>query len=96
MLIKTQGIIFHTKKYSESSLIVDIYTQEKGLRSYIISGVRSKKSKVSASLVQIMSLVDLVVYHRDDRDLTRIKEIKPAHVYQSLPFDVRKSALRCI
>ena len=45
MLIKTAGIIFQTKKYSESSLIADIYTEEKGLRSYIISGVRSKKGK---------------------------------------------------
>lgn len=93
MLIKTRGIIFHAKKYSETSLIVDVFTEEKGLRSYIISGVRSKKSRVSASILQIMSLVDLVAYHRDDRDLTRIKEIKAAHVYQSLPFDVRKSAV---
>ena len=40
-----------------------------------------------------MSLVNLVVYHRDDRDLTRIKEVKASHVYQNLPFDVRKSAV---
>ncbi len=93
MLIKTRGIVFHAKKYSESSLIVDIYTEEKGLRSYIISGVRQKKAKVSASLLQIMSLVEIVAYHRDDRDLTRIKEIKSAHIYQSLPFDVRRSAV---
>lgn len=93
MLIKTRGIIFRAKKYSETSLIVDIYTEEKGLRSYIISGVRKRKASVSASLVQMMSLVDMVAYHRDDKDLTRIKEIKAAHVFQSLPFDVRKSAV---
>ena len=93
MLIKTRGIIFRAKKYSVTSLIVDIYTEEKGLRSYIISGVRKKRSAVSASLLQMMSLVDMVAYHRDDKDLTRIKEIKAAHVFQSLPFDVRKSAV---
>lgn len=93
MLIKTKGIIFHSKKYSETSLIVDVYTQEKGFRSYIISGVRSKKSKISAALLQIMSLVEMVVYHRDDKNLTRLKELRPAYVYQSLPFDVRKGAV---
>ena len=93
MLIKTSGIVRRTKKYSESSIIADVFTEAKGLRSYIIGGVRSKKSKVSAGLLQIMSLVDIVAYHRDDRDLTRLKEIKPLHVYQSIPFDMAKSAV---
>lgn len=93
MLIKTRGIIFRTKKYSETSIIADIYTEEKGLRSYMVSGVRSKKAKINPSLLQVMSLVDLVVYHRDDKDLTRIKEIKPAHIFQSIPFDIRRGAV---
>jgi len=93
MIIKTRGIIFQTKKYSETSVIADIYTEAKGLRSYLISGVRTKKSKVSSSLLQVMSLVDLVVYHRNDKTLTRIKEIKPAFIFQSIPFNVLKGAV---
>ena len=93
MLIKTRGIIFRTKKYSETSVIADIYTEAKGLRSYLVSGVRTKKAKVNASLMQVLSLVDLVVYHRDDKDLTRIKEIKAAHVFTSIPFVIQKGAV---
>ena len=93
MLIKTQGIIFRAIKYSETSIITDIYTQTKGLRTYIISGVRSKKSKVSASLLQLMSLVDIVAYHREDKDISRLKEIRPAVVYRSIPFDVFKGTV---
>ncbi|MEM6967074.1 MAG: DNA repair protein RecO [Bacteroidota bacterium] len=93
MLIKTRGIIFRSIKYSETSIISDIFTEQKGLRTYIISGVRKKNARVSASLLQVMSLVDLVVYHRDDKDMTRIKEIKAAHIYQSLPFDIVKSSV---
>ena len=93
MLIKTRGIIFRAVKYSETSIISDIYTEKKGLRSYIISGVRKQRSKVSAGLLQVMSLVDMVAYFREDKDLHRIKEIKAAHIYTSLPFDVRKSAV---
>lgn len=93
MLIKTRGIIFRSVKYSETSIIADIFTEEKGLRSFIISGVRSKKAKVSASILQIMTLVELVAYFREDRDLHRIKEIKVDQVYASLPFDIVKSAV---
>ena len=93
MLIKTRGIVLRTKKYSETSVITDIYTEAKGLRSYIISGVRSKRAKVGAALLQIMSLVDIVAYHRDDKDLTRLKEIKPLYVYKTIPFDFRRSAV---
>lgn len=93
MLIKTRGIIFRAKKYSETSVIADVYTEAKGMRSYLISGVRKKNARVSPSLLQIMALVDMVVYHRDDKDLTRLKEIKAAHVFQSIPFDVRKGAV---
>lgn len=93
MLIQTKGIVLRSVKYSETSVITDIFTEESGLRSYIISGVRSQKSKVSAGLLQIMTPVEIIAYHREDRDLSRIKEIKASHVYQSLPFDVRKSAV---
>jgi len=93
MLIKTRGIVFRAIKYSESSLIVDIYTEAKGLQKYIVRGVRSKKAKIKASLLQVMSLVDLVGYFREDRELHHIREIRPAYVYQSLPFELRKGAV---
>ncbi len=93
MLIKTRGIVLKTIKYGETSVIVDMYTEERGLRKYIMNGVRSRRSRVRASLVQVMSLVDLVAYDREDRELNHVKEIRPAYVYQSLPFNVRKGAI---
>jgi DNA repair protein RecO (recombination protein O) len=94
MIIKTRGIILRSVKYSETSLILDIYTEAKGLRSYIVSGVRTPKAKVSAGLLQVMSLVDMVCYDKDDaQTLNRIKEIKAAHTYTSLIFDVVKASI---
>jgi len=93
MLKKTRGIIFKSIKYSETSLILDVYTEKLGLQKYIISGVRSKRAKTQASMLQIMSLVDLVVYYRENKTLNRIKEVRTAHIYTKLPFDVRRSAV---
>lgn len=92
-MIKTRGIILRNLKYGETSLIVDIFTEEKGLASFIISGVRKKKAKVNASLMQLMTLVDMVAYHRDDKDLHRIKEIKPAYIYTKIPFDFIRGSI---
>lgn len=80
-------------KYSETSLIVDIYTEEKGLRKYIISGVRKTRSAVSAGLFQVMSLVEIVAYEREGKDLNRLKEIRPAYLFRSIPFDIQKGAV---
>ena len=93
MLIKTRGIVLKSKKYSETSIIADIYTEEKGMRSYIISGVRSSKARVSAGLLQVMTPVEIVAYHREGKDLTRLKEIKPHHVFSTIPFNVPRGSV---
>lgn len=93
MLLKTRGIVFRTLKYGETSLIVEIFTEERGLRKYLISGVRTQRPGSRASLFQALSIIDLVVYEREDRDLNRIKEVRAAIVYQAIPFDVRKGAI---
>ena len=93
MLIQTRGIILRTVKYAESSIIADVFTEALGLRHYIISGVRTRNSRISAGLMQVMSLVDLVAYEKPGSGLTRLKEIRPALVYSTIPFDVKRSAI---
>jgi len=93
MQLKTRGIIFKVVKYGETSVIADIYTEEKGLRKYILNGVRSAKASIKASLLQVMSLVEMVVYEREDKSLHHIREIRAAHVYHALPFELRRSAV---
>lgn len=93
MLLTTKGIVIRTTKYAESSLILEIFTLDKGVRSYIISGVRGPKSKTKSTPLQLMSLVEIVVYQRDDKDLNRIKEIQPTHIYTQIPFDFKRGAV---
>lgn len=93
MQIKTKGIVFRVIKYGETSVIADIYTEARGLRKYIVNGVRSAKAGVKASLLQVMSLVEMVVYEREDKSLHHIREIRAAHVYSALPFELRRSAV---
>lgn len=93
MVIKTRGIVFRTFKYAETSVICDIYTEIGGLKKYIIKGVRKKKARINPSLLQVMSLVEIVAYDRTDRDLNLLKEIRPAYIFQTVPFDVKRGAI---
>lgn len=93
MLIKTRGIVFRTVKYGETSVIADIYTEERGLQAYILHGVRTKKPKFHSGLVQPMSLLDLVVYAREGKELHHVKELKSAYPFRTIPFTLLKGAV---
>jgi DNA repair protein RecO (recombination protein O) len=93
MLHCTRAIVLKTVKYSETSVIVRMFTEAFGLRTYIIKGVFGKKKNGTRTLLQSLSLLDLVVYEKPGAGLQNIKEISIAHPYTSIPFDVHKSAI---
>jgi DNA repair protein RecO (recombination protein O) len=93
MLHKTQGIVFRFTKYGDTSIIVTIFTELFGLQTYIVNGVRSKSSKGRIALFQPLTLLDMVVYYKENASIKRIKEVKCLHPYQTLQTDIRKSSI---
>jgi DNA repair protein RecO (recombination protein O) len=94
-LHKTKGIVLRSVRYGETSLIVTIYTEAFGTQSYLINGVRkvSKQGSGKANLFQPASILELVVYHNELRQLQRVREFKWAYLYQHIFFDIRKNAV---
>ncbi|MFL5729160.1 MAG: DNA repair protein RecO [Cytophagaceae bacterium] len=92
MLSKTRGIVISYIKYRETSLIARIYTEEFGLHSCLINGVRNKSSKSKIALFQPLTLLDLILYYKAD-GMSRISEIRCSYPYRSLHTDARKSAI---
>ena len=93
-MLHTRGIVFRTIKYGETSVIADIFTEEKGLRSFIGGSVRTAKSRMPFGLFQPMMVVDLVAYFRDaDEHLNRLKEIRASEVFQRIPFEIKRGAV---
>jgi DNA repair protein RecO (recombination protein O) len=93
MLHKTKAIILRTVKYSETSVIAKTYTEQFGMQSYMVNGVRTSKSGSKKALLQPGTLLDLVVYHKPGKDLQRISEVKPWMTYRAIPFDVVKGSI---
>lgn len=91
MLEKTRGIILHTVKYGDSSLILTVYTEKFGRQAFMINAVRNSRSKIKAGILQPLFIVDLEVYEKKTREVQRIREVRVAHPYGSIPFDIIKT-----
>ena len=93
MLHKTRGIVFRFTKYGETSIIVTLFTELFGLQSYMVNGVRSKSGKNKIALYQPLTLLDLVVYHKVNANINRIKEVKCLYPYQHITSDMKKASI---
>lgn len=92
MLYKTRGIVINYIKFKETSIISRIFTEQFGVQSYIVNGVRSKKGNKIA-LFQPLTLLDLVVYHKQNANLFRISEIKCSEPFSGIPNDIKRSCV---
>ena len=93
MVVSTRGIILRFTKYRETSIIVNIYTEEVGLNSYIVNGVRSSKSRFKIGYFEPLRLVEITAYHKPGRNIDRISEIKSAYPIHNIREDIYKSTI---
>lgn len=94
MTHKTRGIILRTVKYGETSLVVSVFTELFGVQTYMVNGVRSaKKSTAKANLFQPGAILDLLVYHHEQKNMQRIREFSWAILYQHVLSDVIKNSI---
>lgn len=94
MTHKTKGIVLRSIKYGETSLVVTIFTEMFGIQTYMVNGVRtSKKSSAKANHFQPTAILDLIVYHSENKSMQRIKEFSWAVLYTNLLSDVIKNSI---
>ncbi|QQT27613.1 DNA repair protein RecO [Sphingobacterium spiritivorum] len=93
MLHKTKGIALKLTNYSESSVVVQVYTESFGLQSYLVNGAKKPKAKIKANLFQPLHLLELIVYHKDNNNLQRISEAHQTPPLLDLPYHIVKSSI---
>ncbi len=91
MIQKTRGIVLHTTRYGESSLVVHCYTERAGRQTFMVKGVRKSRKQNRSNLFQPLFILDFEVYHKDSREIQLVKEVSRAIPLNSLPFDITKS-----
>ena len=93
MLTSTQGIVLQTTKYSDNSLIVNIFTRKSGGVSFIIKNAFSKKSKQPASFFAPLTILELIYNETYTEKLTFLKEVSIAHPFHAIQMDINKNSL---
>lgn len=91
---KGRGIVLHTLKYGDSAMVVHLFTDVGGRRTYMVQGVRSTRGHGSKmALFQPMFPVEFEGLESPRMQMDRFREVRGGMVLQSLPFDVRKSTI---
>lgn len=93
MLQKLRGIVLHHINYGETSIILYIYTEQKGRLAIIIPGARGKRRNKKISLYHNLAILDLEIYYKDSRELHQIKEARPVLPMSSITGDPVKSSI---
>ncbi len=93
MLLKTEGIVLKTIKYSETSVISKIFTREYGECSFIIYGVRGSRNKSKGNLFQPLQILELDIYYHPNKSILKLKEYRSAVIYSSLYHEIIKQSV---
>lgn len=94
MLVTTKAIVFSAIKYGEADLIVKLFTEKSGLKTYLLRGIlKSKKGKLRVSFFQPLTQLEIVANHKDKGSMENMREAKVLSTYQSLHTDVVKSSV---
>lgn len=93
MLVSSSGIVLSTLRYSDSSVITRIYTQQNGLRSFMVRTGKGKNTLRKLGLLQPLSLVQ-ISYSMDERkNLLQARSMEREIPIKTIPFNPIKSCI---
>jgi DNA repair protein RecO (recombination protein O) len=82
------GIVLHRLNYSESSVIITLFTQNKGIKRFIFQGGKKKNSAIFP-----MNHIEFTYYARPDSELGKMTEAFSSGISNEIPFDPIKASI---
>lgn len=92
MEVKTRGLVLHTQKYSDTTLIADVLTEAEGFRSFAVSVSTGRRSTGRHRLFQPLARLTLAWNERTSTSLPRLRSVEGLP-YQSLTTVYEKTAV---
>lgn len=93
MYEKTRGIVLHSLRYGDDSMIVDILTETRGNMSFLVKIPRSRHASMKAQLLRPLSILQLEMECRPNRSLQRLKELHVEVPFTSIPYEPMKGVV---
>lgn len=92
MIVKTEAIVLRKVDFSESSIIVTLFTRKAGVIAVIAKGAKKPRSKFAAALVP-GQLLEVIIYYKETRQVQNLAEVSYLQKLNGLRTDVSKMAL---
>lgn len=89
-IIKSKAVVLGKMNYSDSSLIVTLYTEHNGKVSAIVKGARSPKSKL-ALVVDTLNFIEVIFYKKESRELQIISSADLIAHYPNIKSDLEST-----
>lgn len=93
MYFTTEAIVLQLHPYKDNNAIVKLYTRQMGLLSCWVSSIHKKTSKTRVSLLQPLSITNAEISHKENNNLTQLKEIEIAVHTNSISMNIEKSSI---
>jgi DNA repair protein RecO (recombination protein O) len=93
MIQSTKGIVLRQMKHKESGVIAWIYTRDFGLKSFFIQGVRRKKPTMKANLFQPLTLLEMQVINKGNKEINTLSSIGVVSDCLAIQQDIGKTSI---
>lgn len=74
MLVKSKGILISKVKYADNSYILKIFTENFGLKSFIINSPQKRGAVIKSAYLEPLSILEIDFYLKENQTLYRIKD----------------------
>lgn len=93
-MITTKAIVFNALKYGDTSLIVKCFTEQEGIKSYMLRGIlKSKKGKLKTAYFQPLTQLQITAKHSAKSTLHSIREAQVIHPYETIYTSIVKQSI---
>lgn len=92
MYEKTRGIVLHTLKYGDDSLMVDILTENRGSVAFVVRIPRTRRG-LKTQLLSPLTILELEIDYRENRNVQRIRDMRVVEPYFSIPYEPLKEVV---
>lgn len=96
MKVAGRGVVVRSHPYGDSRRIVNVYTEEDGMRGFMVRMPRRAGGKVRASFFFPLSQIEFSYERRplDSADgIVYLQDVRQAYTYRNLYGDVRKNSM---
>ena len=89
----TKAIVLRTIRYTDSRLIVSLYTEHYGMVSAMVRISRSSKGRTNSALWQLLNVLEISIGYRADVEIQKIGECSISRIWADLPYNPKKASV---